>query len=160
MAQGRMLGNLSKTDASVTAFGVAIQRFSEVGDERSVLAARSDMAHALRRGGRFDDALALYRETIAAWVHLGHRGAIANQLENIAYVSFEQGGMDRAVRLLGAADVIRDAAEASMAFDEVPEYLESVERLRASMDAETFDRAWTDGRSISQSDAVALALAT
>lgn len=159
MAQGRMLGHVGKTDASVTAFGVAIQRFSEVGDERSVLAARSDMAHALRRGGRFDDALALYRETIAAWVHLGQRGAIANQLENIAYVWFEQGDLDRAARLLGAADVIRDVAEASMAFDEVPEYTESVERLRTSMDGATFDRAWADGRSMSQTDAVALALA-
>jgi hypothetical protein len=160
MAQGRMLGNQGKADASVIAFGVSIQRFSELGDERSVLAARSDMAHALRRGGRLEEALELYRDTIAAWVHLGHRGAIANQLENVAYVRSQQGDMDRAVRLLGAADLIREAAEASMAFDEVPEYTASLDRLRASMDAATFDRAWADGRSMSQTDAVALALAT
>ena len=63
----------------------------ELGDDRFVLAARSDMAHALRRGGRLDEAIALYRETIGGWVHLGHRGAVANQLENIAYVAVERG---------------------------------------------------------------------
>ena len=124
MAQGRTLGRHGKTDDAVAAFGVAIERFMELGDERFVLACRSDLAHALRRGGRLDEALALYHETIGGWVHLGHKGAIANQLENIAYIDIEQGDSDRAVRLLGAADAIREAAEARMAFDEEPEHRE------------------------------------
>ena len=128
MAQGRVLGRQGQTDAAVAAFGVAIQRFMELGDERFVLASRSDMAHALRRGGRLDEALALYRETIGGWVHLGHKGAVANQLENIAYVDIERGDHDRAVRLLGAADAIREAARARMAFDEEPEHAASLER--------------------------------
>ena len=72
----------------MAAFAVAIQRFTELGDERMALASRSDLAHALRRGGRLDDALAMYRETIGGWVHLGHKGAVANQLENVAYLSW------------------------------------------------------------------------
>ena len=159
MAQGRMLGRAGQTDAAVAAFGVAIQRFSELGDERFVLAARSDMAHALREGGRLEEALALYHETIRGWVHLGHKGAVANQLENIAYVRVEQGDSDRAVRLLGAADAIREAAEASMAFDEEPEHAALLERLRAAMTPAAFEDAWTAGRALSQPDAVALALA-
>src|ERR1044071_9858988 len=108
LAHGRVLGRLGKTDSAIEAFKVAIQRFLELGDERFVLAARSDMAHALRRGGRLDDALAVYRDTIDGWVHLGHKGAVANQLENIAFVAVEQGEPDRAVRLLGAAETIRE----------------------------------------------------
>ncbi|HLO35078.1 MAG TPA: AAA family ATPase, partial [Candidatus Deferrimicrobium sp.] len=100
IAQGRALGRQGKTDAAVAAFGVATQGFTELGDERFVLASRSDMAHALRMGGRLDEALALYRETIGGWVHLGHKGAIANQLENIAYVRIERGDHDRAVRVM------------------------------------------------------------
>ena len=91
MAQGRAFGRLGRTDEAVVAFGVAIERFMEMGDERFVLSSRSDLAHALRRGGRLDEAMGLYRETIPGWVHLGHRGAIANQLENIAYVEIERG---------------------------------------------------------------------
>ena len=159
MAQGRALGHQRQTDAAVAAFDVAIQRFMELGDERFVLAARSDMAHALRRGGRLDEAVALYRETIGGWVHLGHKGAVANQLENIAYVTIEQGDPDRAARLLGAADAIREAAQARMAFDEEPEHAASIERLQTALAPVVFDDAWAAGQALSQTEAVALALA-
>jgi hypothetical protein len=159
MAQGRMLGRQGKTDAAVAAFGVAIERFMELGDERFVLASRSDMAHALRRGGRLGEALALYRETIGGWVHLGHKGAVANQLENIAYLDAERGRIELAVRLLGAADALREAADARMAFDEEPEYVASLERLRAALMTAAFENAWATGRVLPQADAVALAVA-
>jgi tetratricopeptide (TPR) repeat protein len=159
MAQGRTLGRLGQTDESVAAFGVAIQRFGELGDDRFVLACRSDLAHALRKGGRLDEAIALYRETIAGWIHLGHKGAIANQLENVAYVDIERGEPERAARLLGAADALREAARARMAFDEEPEHAASLARLRVKMTDAGFEEAWTAGRTLSQSDAVELALA-
>ena len=159
MAQGRLLGHQGKTDAAVAAFGVAIERFMELGDERFVLASRSDMAHALRRGGRLDDALAIYRETIGGWVHLGHKGAVANQLENIAYLDTERGRTELAVRLLGAADALRETADARMAFDEEPEYVASLERLRTALMPVAFEHAWATGRGLSQAEAVALALA-
>ena len=75
--------------------------FTELGDTRFALASRSDLAHALRRGGRLDEAMAMYRETIGGWVHLGQKGAIANQLENIAYVEVERGSSDRATSPAG-----------------------------------------------------------
>ena len=100
---------------------MASARFAEIGDIRLGLAARSDLAHAYRRGGRLDEAEALYRETISGWVHLGHRGAVANQLENIAYLAIERDRPERAARLLGAAEAMREAADAAMAFDEAPE---------------------------------------
>jgi len=159
MSQGRALGRVGQTDDAVVAFGVAIQRFMELGDDRFVLASRSDLAHALRKGGRLDEAIALYRETIGGWIHLGHKGAIANQLENIAYVAIARAEPDRAVRLLGAADAIREVSHAKMAFDEEPEHAASLERLRAEMTNARFDEAWTAGRALSQSDAVELALA-
>jgi predicted ATPase/class 3 adenylate cyclase len=160
MAQGRALGNQGETDAAVAAFGVAIQRFMELGDERLALASRSDLAHALRRGRRLDDALAIYRETITGWVHLGHRGAVANQLENVAYLLSERGDPETAVRLLAAADAIREAANAQMAFDEEPEYAASLKRLRATMGDAAFEAAWSAGRVTTQHDAVAVALRT
>ncbi len=159
LAQGRVLGRLGQTDAAVAAFKVAIQRFLELGDERFVLAARSDMAHALRRGGRLDEALAVYRETIDGWIHLGHKGAVANQLENIAYVAVVHGDPDRAVRLLGAAESIREVGRSQMAFDEEPEYAAFLELARTAMAPTAFEEARTAGRALSQSDAVAVALA-
>ncbi len=159
MAQGRTLGREGRTDDAIAAFGTAIQRFMELGDERFVLACRSDLAHALRRGGRLDEALAMYRETIGGWVHLGHKGAIANQLENIAYIAVERGDAARASRLLGAADGLRAASHARLAFDEEPEFARFVERARAAVSPTAFEAAWAEGRAMSQAEAVALARA-
>ncbi|MBI2782126.1 MAG: adenylate/guanylate cyclase domain-containing protein [Chloroflexi bacterium] len=159
LAHGRMLGKAGRLDDAVAAFGVAIDRFGEIGDERFVLAARSDMTHALRRGGRLDEAEALYRETIGGWVRLGHRGAVANQLENIAFLAIARRRPERAARLLGAAEAMRDAVDARMAFDELPEMAANVEQLRTLAEDHGIDAWWAAGRSMSMADAVALAVA-
>jgi tetratricopeptide (TPR) repeat protein len=159
MAQGRTLGHIGQTDDAIAAFGVAIRSFTELGDTRFVLASRSDLAHALRRGGRLDEAMAMYHETIGGWVHLGQKGAVANQLENIAYVEIERGDFDRATCLLGAAAAIREASGSQMAYDEEPELAGYLDRLRGATDADDFEAAWNAGRALPQADAVALALA-
>jgi predicted ATPase/class 3 adenylate cyclase len=158
MARGRMLGLAGRTDEAAERFGVSIARAAEIGDERWVLAARSDLAHAYRRGGRLDAAEALYRETIGGWVHLGHRGAVANQLENMGYVAVDDGRFERAARLLGAAEAMREQSHQAMAFDEVPELGAYLGRLRAAIPETAFDAAWSAGRALSQAEAVALAV--
>jgi tetratricopeptide (TPR) repeat protein len=157
MAHGRVYGRIGRIDDAAASFGVAVARFSEIGDERLSLAARSDLGHALRRGGRLNEAMAAYRTTIGGWVRFGHRGAVANQLENVAYVAIEQGDAERAARLLGAAETLRAAADQPMAFDEAPEYEVYVGRLRKMLEPAAFENAWEAGRQSSMADAVALA---
>lgn len=158
MAHGRALGLAGRTDEAAERFAAAIAGSTELGDERFALAARSDLAHALRRGGRLDEAEARYRDTIGGWVHLGHRGAVANQLENIAYVAIERGLWLRAARLLGAAAAIREATGNQMTFDELPELEGFIERLRGSMPVADYEAAMGAGRALSQPEAVALAI--
>jgi len=155
IAHGRLLGRTGRTDAAAERFAVASARFAEIGDIRLGLAARSDLAHAYRRGGRLDEAEALYPETIDGWVHLGHRGAVANQLENIAYLAIDRNRPERAARLLGAAEAMRETADAAMAFDELPELAEFVERLRTMLPPAAFDAAWSAGGALSFAEAVA-----
>jgi hypothetical protein len=128
-------------------------------DERLGLAARSDLGHALRRGGHLMEAMAIYRETIGGWIHLGHRGAVANQLENIAYVAVETDQPERDARLLGAAVAIRAAAEAPMAMEERPEFDSFVERLRSVLSADVFTAEWDAGGRLSLAEAISLARA-
>ena len=132
------------------------------GARRRTIRARLAERHGARPAARRASSkrrLRVYRETIGGWVHLGHKGAVANQLENIAYLDTERGRTELAVRLLGAADALREAADARMAFDEEPEYVASLERLRAAMMPAAFEHAWATGRALSQADAVALAAA-
>ncbi len=160
MAQGRMLGQARRTDEAVASYRIAIERFSEIGDDRFGLASRSDLAHALRRGGRLDEAMDLYRETIGGWVRLGHRGAVANQLENIAFVAVDRDQAERAAHLLGAASALRAASGAQMAFDEIPELDAFVARLRSAMNPAAFASAWAAGSALTMAAAVAQAIAT
>jgi hypothetical protein len=155
--QGSLLGRAGRTDEAVARYATAMARFAELGDERGVLVARSDVAHMLRRAGRLDEAEASYAETIGSWVYLGNRGAVANQLENVAYLAIEREQLGRAATLLGAAETIREVAGTPMAFDEVEEYAGFVDRVRAALPAAEFASAWAAGGALSMTDAVALA---
>jgi predicted ATPase/class 3 adenylate cyclase len=158
-AHGRLLSATGRTDEAVERFRMAIARFAEVGDERMTLAVRSDLGHALRRGDRATEAMATYRETIGGWVHFGHRGAVASQLENIAYLAVEAGAFDCAARLLGAAEAMREAAASPRAVDEEPEQEAYAARARAGLESAAFAAAWAAGRALTLPQAVAFAIA-
>ncbi|MDQ2933833.1 MAG: adenylate/guanylate cyclase domain-containing protein [Chloroflexota bacterium] len=139
----------------------AIEAYREIGDHGlggMVLVARSDLAHALRRGGLIDEAEAVYRETLHAWQHAGNRGAMANQFESFAFLAVAKQDAMRAARLFGAAEAIRDAAQAPMLPYERTEYDAAVATLREMADASSVDSAWSDGRRLTPDEAVALAL--
>jgi hypothetical protein len=80
---------------------------------------------------------------------------VANQLENIAYLAIDRNRPERAARLLGAAEAMRETADAAMAFDELPELAEFVERLRTMLPPAAFDAAWSAGGALSFAEAVA-----
>jgi predicted ATPase/class 3 adenylate cyclase len=157
LGHGRMLGIMGRADAARKYFEVAIARFAELGDERLGLAARSDFGHALRRAGRFDEAEAVYRQAIGGWVRLGNRGAVANLLEQSAFIAIDRADPSRAARLLGAAEASREAAHAPMAIQEVDEHVSFVERLRTEGPRAVVSAAWESGRAMSLSEAVAFA---
>ncbi|HEV2005662.1 MAG TPA: hypothetical protein VGQ85_03535, partial [Candidatus Limnocylindrales bacterium] len=159
-SQGRLLGSAGRIDEARPWLEEAVARFAELGDERFALATRSELAHGLRRAGRLDDAMAVYTETIGGWLRLGNRGAIANQLENVALVAIERGDAARAAQLLGAAEAMREAAASPMTVNEEGEYTARVDRLRDSAQVADIEAAWRAGRAMTPADAAALAAAT
>jgi predicted ATPase/class 3 adenylate cyclase len=157
LGHGRMLGTMGRAEEARKYFEVAIARFAELGDERLGLAARSDFGHALRRAGRLDEAEAVYRQAIGGWVRLGNRGAVANILEQSAFIAIDRADASRAARLLGAAEAVREAARSPMAIQEVDEHASFVERLRSEAPRAVVDAAWEAGRAMSMPEAVAFA---
>ena len=138
--------------------GKAIAGYEEMDDRRLVLMTRSELAHTLRRDGEIDEAEGLYRETLHGWQHAGNRGAIAHQLECFAFMAITRKDFARAVRLLGAAEGIRDVAEAVMVGYERSEFDAAVGELRAALDATAFDSAWAEGRGLTADEAVTIAI--
>jgi predicted ATPase/class 3 adenylate cyclase len=118
------------------------------GDSRFERVLTSELAHVLRREGRLDEAEAEYRTTIRGWQASGNDGAVANQLECFGYIAVARGDGERAARLLGCAEAIRERGE----------YDAAIGRLRSQLDELALRSAWTDGRAMTVDAAVVLAL--
>ena len=157
MGQAQQLARAGQVAEARVLMQTAIDRFAEVGDERLREAARSELAHVIRRSGQLDEAMAMYLTTIPGWVRSGNLGAVGHQLENVAFVQIARGDTDRAARLLGAAAALRETARSPMIEAERREHDEWLTRLRAAADPAAIDAAIAEGRRLSMADAVALA---
>jgi hypothetical protein len=130
-------------------------------DRNFYTAGRSEIGHVLRLQGRHAEAAAVYVETLSAWQDLGHRAAVAHELECLAYCATAagQGSFQRAAHLLGAAEALRERIGSSILLMEHQEYDQVVAQLRTEMEATALQAAWAQGRSLSLDEAVAYARA-
>jgi len=130
----------------------------EMGDQLSVTGHQSGMAHVARQLGNFDEALSLYRETLRDWQKIGHRGAVAHQLECFAFIAKAQEQGERAVKLMSAAEALRETSKSPRTPQERVEYEEEVTSLRTGMDEKTFVSLWEEGREMTMEQAIEYAL--
>jgi hypothetical protein len=130
----------------------------EMGDQLSVTGHQSAMAHVARQMGNYKEALALYRETLPDWQKIGHRGAVAHQLECFAFIAKAQEQGERAVKLMSAAEALREASSSARTPQEQSEYDRELAGLRAGMDEKTFDLLWAEGQSMKMDQAIDLAM--
>ena len=103
----------------------------EMGDQLSVTGHQSEMAHVARQIGNYQEALALYRETLPDWQKMGHRGAVAHQLECFAFIAKAQEQGERAVKLMSAAEALREASSSPRTPQERIEYDRELAGLRS-----------------------------
>jgi hypothetical protein len=129
-----------------------------MGDFHRANMVQSEMAHMERAEGKLTSAGAIYRETILVWKRLGHRAAVANQLECYAFIAKAQEQPERAVHLLGAAEALREMIQIDMSQLERVEYEREVADLKKNMSEADFNAAWEKGRSMTLDEAVELAL--
>jgi predicted ATPase/DNA-binding XRE family transcriptional regulator len=132
--------------------------YQEMGVTLRYTTVKSTMAHFLRKMGNFAEALPLYRETIVGYQDLGHRGAIAHQLECFAFIAKAQELGERAVKLFGAAEALREISNSLMTPQEQIEYDQQLAGLRAGMDEAVFTQLWAEGRAMTMDQAIAFAM--
>jgi tetratricopeptide (TPR) repeat protein len=120
--------------------------------------AESDWGHRLRREGSYDEAMVIYRHMLVEWRELGHRAAMANILENMAFIDRVERRPERAATLLGAAERIREAIGQDMLRPEREEYEREVAELKRNLDPQKLDKLWSKGRGMSTDEMIDLAL--
>jgi predicted ATPase/class 3 adenylate cyclase len=139
-------------------YTIAMQAMQEIGSTRNVNMIKSDLAHILRYEGNYPEAIQAYHKTIKEWQRMGHRAAVAHQLECMAFIAKALEQMEKAARLLGAAEALRQRIDIPMAPQEQAEYVGEVADLKANMDEKDFTSFWADGRSMTMEQAIELAL--
>ena len=139
-------------------FEACMPLFVGFKDRQRVLMLQSELAHLERRQGHISEAKKLYRETLREWQELGHRSAIAHQLECFAMLAKAAEDEGRAARIFGAAEALRERINIPMQPVERMDYDREVTELRGGMDREEFANYWAEGRILSMEEAIRFAL--
>jgi tetratricopeptide (TPR) repeat protein len=132
--------------------------FKRLRSKNFQLVMTSELGHIARHTGDQDQAKKIYKETIKGWQDLGNRPAVAHQLECFAFVAITEEEPRRAIRLFGAAEVLREKANSPMNESEELEYDKEISQLRSLLNENDFISIWSDGRAMAMEQAINYAL--
>ena len=102
-------------------------------------------------------AIGYFRESIALAQLRGNLGDVIDGVGGLARLAAATGQPEHAVRLFGAADAIREELTMSLSSNEVADLEPIMDGLKAAL-GDDFSAAWSNGRSLSQDEAVDEAL--
>jgi hypothetical protein len=130
----------------------------KLGNKRQMYSCYSELAHVLRENGELDEPLAIYRDLLPEWKDIGHRAAVAHELECIAYILAKKEQEQRTAILLGAAQALRKVIDSVLTLMKQAEYEREMAALRQKIEGSQFEKAWDDGQRLTMDDAIGLAI--
>jgi hypothetical protein len=116
------------------------------------------LADAIRAQGDFERARALACEGLNLAIDLNYKQGIIWGIRGLAFGCAEAGRPERAARLWGADEALREAAGLPIWPDEQRMYDRAVAAARAQCDEASFGAAWAAGRAMPLEQAIAYAL--
>jgi hypothetical protein len=145
-------------DTARQVFEDGLKIFRRLRNKYFQTALRSELGHVARHSGDIRQAKKIYQETLREWKDLGNRASIAHQLECFALLAITDEEPERTIKLFGAAEALRERAQASMTDYERVEYDQAVARVRSMLTENAFNVLWAEGRAMTMEQAIALAL--
>ena len=112
---------------------------------------------ALRRSDS-SQAASLYQQSLVRYRELGDKAGIVEDLAGVAEVASLVGQPERAVRLFGAVEALREASGIRLSPLRRADYDRTVEGIRAYLGDAAFAEAWAQGRAMPLEQAIAQAL--
>jgi hypothetical protein len=135
----------------------ALEIHREMGNLFATADSLSGLGSFYRMLGDCDAAAAAHREAMEIFVEVGNPTGIAMTLEEMAMVETIEGRHERALRLAGAAEALREEIGGGPPA-ELMRSAESFAESRRNLDPEAGERAWAEGREMSADKAVHYAL--
>jgi len=140
-AQGRF-------DHAQRHFEEGLRIFSQMSHKGMVVGMKSEIAHTKRAMGDYVEAKKTYVETIRAYQDHGNRPAVAHQLECFAMIAVVEEEPQRAAKLFGAAEAIREATGHKPTDEEQAEEAQFISRLRSMLTEADLNALWAEGKSM------------
>jgi tetratricopeptide (TPR) repeat protein len=119
---------------------------------------RAELGHIARIQGNTSEAVKIYRETILHFQDMGNRPAVAHQLECFGFLAIRAEEPQRAAKLFGAANGLRERIDSRMTEYERSEFDQYMTQLLSMLAKTEFNTLWMEGRSMSMEQAIQLAL--
>jgi hypothetical protein len=154
------LGALQGDNNARALLEAALGAFHVLGDECGIAWSLLELGRASRSELGEDQAGARVEVALALFQHLNSQDGIVSCLEELAYQACEgttPNAAIRAVRLLGAAEALRERIGAPRPPADASAYERLIATLRERVPSATFADAWQDARSLGLEAAVALA---
>jgi predicted ATPase/class 3 adenylate cyclase len=139
-------------------FEVGFKMFEYVGHKGFMTVMTTEIAHVDRALGNYTKAKNTYKETIKVFQDVGNRPAVAHQLECFAMIAVVEEEPQRAAKLFGAAEAIRDVTGHEPTDEEQAEEMQFITRLHVMLSDTEFNALWAEGRSLTMEQAIQLAL--
>ena len=153
----RVAGVLGDIESARVQFARSEEIARQMGNKRIIYSSQSELAHILREHGDLKEALQIYLDLLPKWKDLGHRSAVAHELECIAFILIKNEKHSKAAKLLGAAEGIREEINSSMTKFEEVEYQKEISSLQAVMDKAAYEQLWEEGKQMKLNDAIEFA---
>lgn len=126
----------------------------ELKSEEDLVQAQKDLARVLLQRGESARAEALYQESLGISAKRNYIPDIAECLEGLATLRGSQGAPLSAVRLFGAAEVLREKIGAPLPPVLIADYQHMLAALRAQLDEPTYAKTWAEGCALSPKQAI------
>jgi predicted ATPase/class 3 adenylate cyclase len=146
-----------RLEEGLTMVEEALSIYRELGNVFALADSLSGMGAFYRIVGDTEAAGAAQREALERFIEVGNPTGTAMALEEMAIVESMEGRHERALRLAGAAEAMKEEAGGG-APAELMRSSESLEDSRRSLDREAAERAWAEGRDMGADKAIAYAL--
>jgi non-specific serine/threonine protein kinase len=136
----------------------SLQIMRDLGDKSGIALTLHNLGLSARHRGDYAKAAALFQQSLTLSRALNLKRETAETLEGLAGVAIAQQAPERAARVLGAAEVLREAIAVPLTPAERVDYERVVVLTQTALGRDVFAAAWATGRAMMLEEAIEYAL--
>lgn len=159
-----MLGELARVEGDYAAarlfYDESLLIRRELGDQRGMAVSLFNLGFVAHHDDDYQQAATFFEESLSLFQKLESWRGVVDCLLGLAGVAVSAGQPERAARLFGATEAVREAIHVGsvLSYPDRLEYDRYIAAVRAQLDETAFTAAWAEGRELTLEQAIEYAL--